>query len=87
MITQQAQIKLNLPLALKDFLESKAQKFGMPIAAYVKHLIIKDVEDMDYPTFELSDKSEKALKKALAEKDKAITINNKEGLDKFFKNL
>lgn len=87
MITQQTQIKLNLPLALKEFLESKAQKFGMPIAAYVKHLIIKDVEDMDYPTFELSEKSERALKRALKEKDQAITITNKEELDKFFKNL
>ena len=39
MITHQAQIKLNLPLALKDFLDSKAQRFGMPLAAYIKHLI------------------------------------------------
>lgn len=87
MITQQAQIKLNLPLVLKDFLESKASRFGMPIAAYVKHLIVKDVEDMEYPTFELSEKSERALKRALKEKDKATTITNKEELDKFFKNL
>lgn len=87
MITQQAQIKLNLPLALKEYLESKASKFGMPLAGYIKHLMLKDVEDMDYPTFELSDRSERALKKALREKDKAITITSKEELDKFFKNL
>ena len=87
MVTQQAQIKINLPLALKDFLESKASKFGMPLAGYIKHLMLKDVEDMDYPTFELSEKSERALKKALKEKDKAITITNKEELDKFFRNL
>jgi len=87
MITQQAQVKLNLPLALKDFLESKAGKFGMPLAGYIKHLILKDVTDMEYPTFELSEKSERALKKALKEKSKAVTIHNKEELDKFFKNL
>lgn len=87
MITQQAQIKLNLPLALKDFLESKAQRFGVPIAAYVKHLIIKDVEDMQYPEFELSERSEKALQQALKNKDKAITISNREELGEFFKNL
>ncbi len=87
MITQQAQIKINLPLALKDFLESKANKFGMPLAGYIKHLMLKDVEEMDYPTFELSDKSERALRKALKEKDKAIAIANKEELNKFFKNL
>ena len=87
MVTQQAQIKINLPLALKDFLESKANKFGLPLAGYIKHLMLKDVEDMEYPTFELSEKSERALKRALKEKDKAVTINNKEELDKFFKNL
>lgn len=87
MITQQTQIKLNLPLALKEFLESKAQRFGMPIAAYVRHLIIKDVEDMEYPIFEASDSTIKAYKKAMKEKDKAITFNNVEELDKYLKNL
>lgn len=84
MITQQAQIKLNLPLALKDFLESKAQKFGMPLAVYVKHLILKEVEDMDYPVFEASDRTIKAYKKALKERNKAIEIKD---IDEFFKNL
>lgn len=84
MITQQAQIKLNLPLALKDYLESKASKFGMPLAGYIKYLILKDVADMEYPTFEASDKTITAYKKALEEKDKAIEITD---IDEFFKNL
>lgn len=87
MITQQAQIKINLPLALKEFLESKANRFGMPLAGYIKHLMLKDVEDMNYPTYELSERSERALKRALKEKDKAITVASKEDLDKFFNNL
>lgn len=87
MLTQQAQIKITLPLALRDFIESKALKFGLPIASYVRHLIVKDVENMQYPEFELSENSEKTLQKALKEKDKAITIKSKEQLDKFFKNL
>lgn len=87
MVTQQAQIKITLPLALKDFIESRASKFGLPIAAYVRHLIVRDVEDMEYPEFELSERSEKVLQKALKEKDKAITINSKEELNAFFKNL
>ena len=74
MITQQAQIKLNLPLALKEYLESKARKFGMPIAVYLKHLILKDVEEMEYPTFELSGRAEKALKAALRDRKKAIKV-------------
>lgn len=87
MVTQQAQIKITLPLALKEFLESKAQKFGLPIASYVRHLIVRDVEEMDYPVFEASDSTIKAFKKAMKEKNKAITIYNKEELDTFFKNL
>lgn len=84
MVTQQAQIKINLPLALKEFLESKANKFGMPLAGYIKHLMLKDVEEMDYPTFEASDRTIRAYKKALKDKDKAIEVTN---IDEFFKNL
>lgn len=84
MITQQAQIKLNLPVTLKEYLESKASRFGIPLAGYIKHLILKDVEDMDYPTFEASDKTIEAYKKALAEKDKSIEVKD---IDTFFKNL
>ena len=87
MITQQTQIKITLPLALKEFLESKAQKFGLPIASYVRHLIVKDVEEMDYPVFEASDSTIKAYKKAMKQKDKAITIHNTKELHEFFKNL
>jgi hypothetical protein len=43
MLTQQVQVKINLPLALKDFLDSKAAKFDMPLADYVKHLVLQDV--------------------------------------------
>ena len=87
MVTPQAQIKINLPLALKEFLESKAQKFGMPMASYVKHLIISDVKDMEYPEFEASDSTIKAYKKAIKDKDKAVTIHNTKELHEFFKNL
>lgn len=76
MITQQSQIKINLPLALKDYLESKAQKFDMPIAGYVKHLILKDVSDLEYPTFQISDASEKMAFKAIKNRNKAIKVND-----------
>ncbi|MBI2196080.1 hypothetical protein HYU45_00520 [Candidatus Daviesbacteria bacterium] len=87
MITQQSQIKINLPLALKDFLESRAQRFGLPLATYVRHLIVRDVENMEYPEFEASDATIKAYKRALKNKDKAVTFNNIEELDKYLKNL
>lgn len=84
MITQQAQIKLNLPLALKDFLESKASKFGMPLAVYVKYLILKEVEDMEYPVFEASERTIKKAKESLKNKDKSIVVKD---VHEFFKNL
>lgn len=84
MITQQSQIKLNLSLALKDYAQSKAQKYGMPLASYIKHLILKDVEDTEYPVFQASERTIKKAKEALKNKDKSIIVND---IDEFFKNL
>jgi hypothetical protein len=84
MVTQQTQIKLNIPVALRKFLEIKANQFGIPLASYIKHLILKDVEDMVYPTYEASGSTIKAYKKALKEKDKSILVKD---VDAFFKEL
>lgn len=86
MITEQTQVKLNLPRALKEFAESKASKFGMPLTAYIKHLILRDVEKMEYPVFKASKRTEEAYKDALkAEKEgKLIKVNN---VKKFFDEL
>lgn len=84
MITQQTQIKINLPQGLKDYLDSKAQKFDMPLAGYIKHLILKDVSYMDYPTFQISERSEKKARGALKNRDKAIKVTN---ISKFFDEL
>jgi hypothetical protein len=81
MVTQQVQIKLNLPLALKEFLESKAQKFDMPIAGYVRHLILNDVSDLDFPTFQISAASEKKAQEAMEQIDDAVDASD------FFKQL
>jgi len=84
MVTPQSQIKVNLPVSLKEYVESRAQKFGMPLAGYIKHLILKDVGEMEYPTFEASGQTIKTYKKAIEEKDKAIEVSN---IEEFFKNL
>jgi len=59
------QLKVTLPAALYDYLESRAQRFGLAMATYVKHLVIKDVEDMDLPTYKMSSKTEAVALKAL----------------------
>lgn len=84
MITQQAQIKVNLPIQLKEYLESKANRFGMPLAGYIKHLILKEVSDMNYPEYEASARTIKRAKKALKEKNKSTIVKD---VDKFFKSL
>jgi hypothetical protein len=30
---------------LYDFLESKAKRFGLPVAAYLRHLVIEDMKN------------------------------------------
>lgn len=87
MVTPQAQIKLNLSVTLKDFLESKARRFGIPMSDYLKHLIIKDVEGEEYPVFEPSEATIQAAKKAMKNIDKSVLLKNEEDIKKFFKNL
>jgi len=86
MNTLQTQIKINIPVNMKDFLESKASRFGMPLAGYIKHLILKDIEDMDYPTYQASEATEKAYKKAVGE-DAAGKTYKVDDIDTFFEEL
>lgn len=81
MNTQQIQLKISLSDQLNDLLQSKASKFGVPLTQYVKHVLIKDVEDQDYPVYRASEETEQAAQKALDELDKAIDS------DIFFKKL
>jgi len=84
MMTQQTQIKINLPVDLRDFLYTKSQKYGMPMAGYIKHLILKDVADLDYPIFKISKRSENKAKKALGERKKATKVKD---VSAFFRSL
>jgi len=86
MNTPQAQIKINLPVRMKDYIESKANKFGMPVSGYIKHLILKDVENMDYPIYQASERTEKAYSKAETEYDSGKLVKVKD-VDTFFEEL
>lgn len=81
-----SQVKINLSLQLKDFAQSKASKFGLPLAGYIRHLIIKDVEDMDFPTYAPSEETIRAYNKSKEEERKGqlIVVDD---LDEYFKNL
>lgn len=66
------QLKINLTKELQELLESKASKFGIPLTQYVKHVLMKDVENEEYPVFRASEETEKAAEEALEQLDKAL---------------
>jgi hypothetical protein len=74
METQHSQIKLNLPTELKGYLVTRAKSFGIPMASYMKYLIMKDIEQRDFPTFTASNKAIKAYKRATGSSAKATKV-------------
>lgn len=84
MNTLQVQLKISLSEQLKELLESKAARFGVPITQFVKHLIIKEVEDEEYPTFQMSKRSEKRLKEAMKQIYRAVKVDD---IHEYFRQL
>ncbi len=80
------QLKVTLPVELYDYLESKAQRFGLAMATYIKHLVIKDVEDMDIPIFKMSSKTEAVALKALKDY-RAGKVTKVESVDELLDSL
>ena len=75
------QLKINLTPELQELLQSKASKFGVPLTQYVKHVLMKDVENEDYPIYRASEATEKAAQQALDDLDNAVSSSD------FFKSL
>jgi hypothetical protein len=63
--TGQVQIRVSVSPQLGDLLKSKAQKLGVPLTQLVKHLLIAEVKDEEYPTFQMSENTEKNIDKAM----------------------
>ena len=81
MSTTQIQLKISLSEQLSELLASKAARVGIPVTQLVKHLILKEVEDLAYPTFQMSQSSEKKAQEAMQQIDKAVDATD------FFKQL
>lgn len=73
--SSQVQLKISLSQQLNDLLQSKASRLGIPVTQFVKHMIIKEVEDEKHPTFEMSERTEKIAKKALEDYKKGKAVN------------
>lgn len=79
----QIQLKVSLSEQLNELLQSKAARFGVPVTQFVKHLIMKEVEN-EIPTFTASDWLENKTKKAIRQMGKAVEVKD---IHQFFKNL
>lgn len=84
MNTQQTQLKISLSDQLNDLLQSKASRLGIPVTQFVKHLIIKEVETEGYPTFKMSERTEKRANEAMEQIEKAVSVSD---VTKFFEEL
>ena len=80
------QVKVTLPNELYVLLKSKAKRFGLTTASYLRYLIIDDAKDGDIPTFPLNERLEKKGLKALKD-DKAGKTIDVNDIDGFFENL
>lgn len=81
MSATQIQLKISLSEQLNELLASKAAHIGVPVTQLVKHLIIREVEDLEYPTFQISAASEKKAQGAMEQIDDAVDASD------FFKQL
>jgi len=85
-VSPSVQVKLTLPTQLQEFVQSKASRYGLTVAAYIRHLVIDDVKDMDFPVFTMSENTENVALKALEDykQGKTKEIND---IDDFLDNL
>ncbi|OGV96453.1 hypothetical protein A2W24_00610 [Microgenomates group bacterium RBG_16_45_19] len=83
---QATQVKVTLPDELYLHLKSKAEKFGLNLASYIRHLVINDVKDIDIPIFKMSEKTEKRGLRALKEHEEGKTTKL-ENINEYFDNL
>ncbi|MBU0576084.1 hypothetical protein KJ707_00545 [Patescibacteria group bacterium] len=86
MQTQTTQIRVTLPVQLRGYLQTKANKFGLGLSAYIKNLIINDVQDVDYPVFEMSDQAISDFEEA-KKAEHAGSLVKIDNVSNFFKNL
>jgi len=65
-------------------LKSKAERLGVPATQLVKHLIISEVKDEQFPVFKASVATEKAANLAMENIDEGVDVKN---VNEFFANL
>ena len=64
MQNQTVQLRVTLPSQLQAYLQTKADRFGLNMSSYVKNLIIDDIKNDAYPTYQASQSVEDAYQEA-----------------------
>lgn len=64
-VNPSVQIKVTLPAQLQQFVQLKADKYGLSLSTYIKHLVLHDVKDMELPDFPLSIANEQIAQRAI----------------------
>ncbi len=72
-----AQIRVTLPVQLQGFLQTKASKNGLSLSAYIRNLVINDVQDVEYPLFEMSSQAKSDLRAAKEAEKKGNLVTDK----------
>ena len=80
------QVKVTLPAQLKEFVQSKANQYGLTLSTYIKHLVLDDVKNMGIPTFKMSEKTEDIAMKAIEDHKQGKT-HKVDNVKEFINNL
>lgn len=76
--SSQIQLKISLSEQLNDLLESKAARLGVPVTQLVKHLILKEVKNEDYPLFQASEqKLHSVIVNGVVFKDNKVLVSQR----------
>ena len=61
-------------------------QLGVPVTQFVKYLIVKDIENDEYHTFQMSQRTEQKIQEAMDDyyAEKVTKVDN---VSEFFKNL
>jgi len=73
---QTTQLRVTLPMEMQDYLKNQADRFGLTMSGYVKHLIVNDAKDESYPVFQASKQVEQSYQKAMKHYDSARVVTN-----------
>jgi hypothetical protein len=89
MHVQSTQIRVTLPIPLQDYLQSRADTFGLTLPAYIKNLLISEAREMEarqFSSYLVSDQAVEKLNQAKQE-EKIGQLKAVRDVDDFFQKL